>query len=98
MFRDEELNDAVAAGENLHHIEGTVILHVSFAMKHDQELARQFIKFYKVCMYYVCRLCVYVCVCIHVYVYIYIHSTAFNCIARDNHCSTQLGRVFTYQK
>lgn len=35
--------------EVLRHTEGTVILHISFAVKQDQELGREFIKLLKVC-------------------------------------------------
>lgn len=34
--------------EVLRHTEGTVILHISFAVKQDQELGREFIKLLKV--------------------------------------------------
>lgn len=44
-------NDAVAElvpSEQLHHIEGTAILHVTFAIKQDQDLGREFIRCFKV--------------------------------------------------
>ena len=34
--------------EQLHRTEGTVLLHISFAIKQDQDLAREFIKYIKV--------------------------------------------------
>jgi len=32
----------------LRHVEGTVILHVTFAVKQDQQLGREFVSYFKV--------------------------------------------------
>ena len=40
--------DAGNNTETLRHTEGTVILHISFAVKQDQELGREFVKCLKV--------------------------------------------------
>jgi hypothetical protein len=45
---DEEVNCDDVSGDQLHHTEGTVILHITFAVKQDQQLGREFIKYYKV--------------------------------------------------
>ena len=44
----EDLLDAGNNTETLRHTEGTVILHISFAVKQDQELGREFVKCLKV--------------------------------------------------
>jgi len=35
--------------QQLHHVEGTVILHITFAVKQDQQLGREFVSYFKVC-------------------------------------------------
>lgn len=35
--------------QQLRHVEGTVILHVTFAVKQDQQLGREFVSYFKVC-------------------------------------------------
>ena len=44
----DELSEYTTSTDQLRHVEGTVILHVTFAMKQDQELGRELIKFLKV--------------------------------------------------
>lgn len=34
--------------QQLRHVEGTVILHVTFAVKQDQQLGREFVLYFKV--------------------------------------------------
>lgn len=34
--------------QQLRHVEGTVILHVTFAVKQDQQLGREFVSYFKV--------------------------------------------------
>jgi len=36
--------------QQLRHVEGTVILHVTFAVKQDQQLGREFVSYFKVCL------------------------------------------------
>jgi len=45
---DEEVFSDEMSGDQLHHTEGTVILHITFAVKQDQQLGREFIKYFKV--------------------------------------------------
>ena len=47
-YFSEDLLDTGNNTETLRHTEGTVILHISFAVKQDQELGREFIKCLKV--------------------------------------------------
>lgn len=35
--------------QQLRHVEGTVILHITFAVKQDQQLGREFVSYFKVC-------------------------------------------------
>jgi hypothetical protein len=56
----EEEQDSVCDdihGDQLHHVEGTVILHITLAVKQDQQLGREFIKYFKVVSCAVFRLC-----------------------------------------
>ena len=48
LFFSEDLMSDEPDIEVLRHTEGTVILHISFAVKQDQELGREFIKLLKV--------------------------------------------------
>ena len=48
LFCSEDLMTDHIDVEVLRHTEGTVILHISFAVKQDQELGREFIKLLKV--------------------------------------------------
>ncbi|XP_070540770.1 Fanconi anemia group I protein-like [Ptychodera flava] len=43
--RDDDLS--TVSSEQLRHMEGTIILHITFAIKQDQELGREFIKYLK---------------------------------------------------
>jgi len=50
----EEEEFGVTSGEadleqQLRHVEGTVILHITFAVKQDQQLGREFVLYFKVC-------------------------------------------------
>ena len=47
-YFSEDLLDTGNNLETLRHTEGTVILHISFAVKQDQELGREFVKCLKV--------------------------------------------------
>ena len=48
-FSEDLLEGENTSVETLRHTEGTIILHISFAVKQDQELGREFIKYLKVC-------------------------------------------------
>ena len=37
--------------QQLRHVEGTVILHITFAVKQDQQLGREFVSYFKVCQH-----------------------------------------------
>jgi len=37
--------------QQLRHVEGTVILHITFAVKQDQQLGREFVSYFKVVNY-----------------------------------------------
>ena len=43
-----ELSESTTVSDQLRHVEGTILLHISFAMKQDQDLGRDFIKYLKV--------------------------------------------------
>jgi hypothetical protein len=52
--RDTELAESDPRMESLHLIEGTVLLHVTFAVKQDRELGRNFLKILKVGAFHDC--------------------------------------------
>ena len=53
VISDVELSQSSNSTDQLRHVEGTVILHISFAMKQDQELGREFLKMLKVSNMYI---------------------------------------------
>lgn len=46
---DDSSEVETVSKEQLRHMEGTVILHVTFAVKQDQELGKEFVKYLKTC-------------------------------------------------
>jgi len=40
--------------QELRHVEGTIILHVTFAVKQDQQLGREFVAYFKVFYHFLC--------------------------------------------
>ena len=48
MDRRQSALTEMSSYDQLHHVEGTVILHVTFAIKQDQDLGREFVKYFKV--------------------------------------------------
>lgn len=47
LYRDEEFQGI--STDQLRHTEGNVILHITFAVKQDQQLGKEFVKYLKVC-------------------------------------------------
>ena len=43
-----DLLETHTPGDQLRHVEGTIILHITFAIKQDQELGRELLKYLKV--------------------------------------------------
>lgn len=41
-------SDEADLEQQLRHVEGTVILHITFAVKQDQQLGREFVSYFKV--------------------------------------------------
>jgi len=51
LSSEEQLAVSCGAADTeqiLRHVEGTVILHVTFAVKQDQQLGREFVSYFKV--------------------------------------------------
>ena len=48
-FRDDEFQGI--STDQLRHTEGNVILHITFAVKQDQQLGKEFVKYLKVRQY-----------------------------------------------